>query len=199
VRPFDDAPPNYETRTDIWTRVSLLNPHWRTPNPDPDRSFEKAVTLVRGEFLALVSHARIPGWEEYQMTQRAYARRLDLDPLGRIMELEKFFLYYSYLTKFEDHSIKNGDQAANVLFVLYPRGFDSSRWSVRGVGTGRGFQLRRALPLAGEQPRKIEEETHIKGAVFSHKTGLMAIWETREAALDFARWSLDHSEDKQAQ
>jgi uncharacterized UPF0160 family protein len=199
ICPFDDARPNYETKTDIWTRVSLLNPHWRTPNPDPDALFAKAVDLVYGEFSALVNHARDHGWEEYQMTQAAYARRLALDRSGRIMELDKFFLFYSYLTKFENRWIRNEGQGARVLFVLYPRGFTSTRWSVRAVGTGRGFELRRKLPLAGEQPRKIEEETQIKGAVFSHRTGLMAIWETREAALEFARWSLEQSEDTSAQ
>jgi uncharacterized UPF0160 family protein len=188
-------PAKYEICTGIWTRVEEVNPIWTEVNPDCDAAFRNAVALVEDEFANLVRRGRDYGYREYQATEEAYHNRFLTDPGGKIIEFKEFVLCYPYLTKFEKDFIqlqvntakKNGDRdaidRAKVLFMIYQR--PTKSWTVRGISSGRGFTQRKKLPVWS--PQVIREKTGITDVKFVHTTGLLAIFETRESALIFAK------------
>jgi uncharacterized UPF0160 family protein len=186
---------NYEIRTGIWNRIDDLNPHWKTVNPNPDAAFRRALALIEDEFGALVRRGRDYGYAEYRLTEIAYKERYTIDQSGKIIEFEGFFPCYPYLTKFETDYIHaeannalsmgepNAIDRARVLFMIYKR--PTGSWTVRGISSGRGFVQRKKLPEW--TPQMIREYTGIPDVKFVHQTGLMAIFESRNSALEFAR------------
>jgi uncharacterized UPF0160 family protein len=190
---------NYEIRTGIWNRIEDLNPHWKTANPDRDAAFRQALALIDNEFAALVRRGRDYGYREYRLTERAYADRFSVDPdTGKIIEFDDFVPCYPYLTKFETDFIRREANAtrrgsgpdaierARVLFMIYNR--PTGSWTVRGISSGRGFVQRKKLPAW--TPQKVREQTGITDVKFVHHTGLMAIFESRRSALEFAKMAV---------
>jgi uncharacterized UPF0160 family protein len=136
---------------------------------------------------------------EYCTTERTYAERYKVDPeTGRIIEFKEFFPCYPYLTKLETDFINREANApkrvgepdaierARVLFMIYQR--PTGSWTVRGISSGRGLVQRKKLPAW--TPQKAKEKTGIGDAKFVHQTGLMAIFETKESALEFAKMAV---------
>jgi uncharacterized UPF0160 family protein len=175
--------PRYENCTGITTRIKMKNPHWKSPNPDPDAAFLTAVSDISKEFEDLILRTVKHGLKELDMTRTGFDARFELDETGEIMEIPIFFTYFAHLKRIE------GDDP-QITFIIYPR--EDRHWAIRGVGTGRGFQLRKGLPHAGVSAKELSEITGIPGAIFSHKSALIAIFDTKEHALAFAKYAVRH-------
>jgi uncharacterized UPF0160 family protein len=175
--------PRYENCTGITTRIKMKNPHWKSENRDADEAFGQAIEYIGREFEGLVYHSVQYGLKELEMTQAGFGSRFGLDESGEIMEIPRFFTYLTYLKRIEGDS-------AQVNFVIYPR--EDGTWTIRGVGSGRGFELRKGLPHAGVSPKELSELTSIPGAIFSHKNALITIFDNRSHALEFAKYAVRH-------
>jgi uncharacterized UPF0160 family protein len=173
--------PRYEFNTGICTRIEWKNPHWRTPNPDYDTAFMIAVSYIGDEFEYVLKRAAVYGVREMEQTRVAFANRYELDPSGSIIEIGGYFQYNAHIKSVEGPN-------PQVLFVIYPR--EDRTWTVRTVGTGRFFEMRKKLPYAGLSKKELSEVTGIPGAIFSHKAGLITVFDTKEHALEFARMAL---------
>ena len=172
---------HYSINTDICSRIAAKNPHWKTPNPDPDSAFIQAVAYIGTEFEYLVMRNAKYGLEELELTRAAYAKRFELDPSGKIMEIPRFYQYLHCL------KVVEGD-SPQVVFLIYPR--EDFTWSIRAVGTGWSFKLRQELPFAGLPPKEISEKSGIPGAIYSHKRAFITIYDTREHAVEFAKLAI---------
>jgi uncharacterized UPF0160 family protein len=173
--------PRYENCTGITTRIKMKNPHWKSENADCDLAFRRAIEYIGQEFEGLVYRCVQYGLKELEMTRTGFSGRFALDESGEIMEIPRFFTYLTYLKRIE------GDNP-QVNFIIYPR--EDGTWTIRGVGTGRGFELRKSLPHAGVSPKELSELTSIPGAIFSHKNALIAVFDNRSHALAFAKYAV---------
>lgn len=178
----DDVVPRYEYRTGIVARIEMKNPHWKTPNPDSDHSFLDAVASIGTEFESLALRTGRFGLKEREMMKIGVRNRFDLSETGEIIEIPFFFPYRKYVQHIEGMEL--------VKFVIYPR--SREEWAIRGVETGTSFELRKKLPHAGAEPSELSRLSGVPGALFSHKTGFLAVFDTKDHALEFVRYTLAH-------
>jgi uncharacterized UPF0160 family protein len=173
--------PRYDYSTGICSRIGWKNPQPNNPNADYDRAFMEAMRYIGEEFESLVSSTVQFGLKELDQLRVAFANRHELDPSGQIIEISGYFNYNQHLKVVEgsDHM---------VLFVIYPR--EDRTWTVRSVGTGRGFEFRKDPPYKGWGRKELSEATGIPGAIFSHKSGLITVFDTKEHALEFAKLAI---------
>ena len=142
-----DVPAKYDVNTGISSRIDKRNPHWKSVGVDPYEAFLGAVCYIGTEFEYLVMRSAKSGLEELRITRAAFARRFELDPSGKIMEIPRFYQYLNFLKVVEG-------EKPQVVFLIYPR--EDQTWSIRAVGTGWSFELRKALPFAGLPARRYQ-------------------------------------------
>ena len=176
--------PAYIIRTDISTRISMLNPRFDDNDSVHMEDFMKAVHLIGQEFTQSLLHYfdfTIPAIE---ITKKAYADRFNYDKSGRIIVFETACKYSKTLKELED---QNSD-LPQLLYALFPR-IDSG-WNIRALDTGRSFQTRKPLPCAGLRDDELSEKCGIPGGIFVHKAAFLGAFKTQEQALEFARYAM---------
>jgi uncharacterized UPF0160 family protein len=180
--------------------VSRLNPSWNSPKPsDPkeaqeweDEKFLTASTKMGEEFsrdLQYYAEAWLPARD---IVLKAYSKRLQYDPLGRILVFE------GQSVPWKDHLYTLEAQEGNdskVLYVLYPESqTPDSKWRVQTVPvTKDSFESRKPLPEAwrGYRDEKLDEITGISGGVFVHAAGFIGGSRTFEGAKAMAVKALE--------
>ncbi|OHT07631.1 hypothetical protein TRFO_24126 [Tritrichomonas foetus] len=177
---------NYSPSTDISHRISNLNPHWKTPNPDYDASFKEAVEVIGKDFEFFLSYCIKFAIEQYEITKKAFDTRFEFDPSGKFINIPYYFPIMGYLSMFE------GEQK-EALYILYPR--SNGSWSVRGISTTKQFELRKPLPFPGVTPEEMLEKTGIEGLVFAHKNPFLAVFNVEDQALRYARFAANYQND----
>jgi uncharacterized UPF0160 family protein len=115
------------------------------------------------------------------MTRIGFAKRFELFETGGIIEIPYFFPYMNYIRRIEGND-------PQIYFVVYTR--EDGAWAIRGVETGRGFELRKKLPHAGVGGAELSEISGVPGAIFSHKNGFLTVFDTKDHALAFVRYTL---------
>lgn len=195
--------------------VARLNPAWNDPQPeDPteaqaaeDARFEVASARIGEEFARSLDYYARSWLPAREIVAAAHARRLEFDPLGRVMIFEGQSVPWKdhlYTLEEEEQQKKKqeGQEAAEtsssesdnkrVLYVLYPeKPTPGSKWRVQAVPeTSDSFQSRKALPdpWRGARDAQLDEVAGLdaKGAVFVHASGFIGGHQTFEGAREMA-------------
>eukprot|EP00794_Sanderia_malayensis_P016632 gene16632-18322_t len=80
-----DGQPRYRVTTMIGSRVDNLNPRWNEENPDPEAGFNKAMDLVRSEFMDRVSYFKDAWLPAKSLVQEAISKRFEVDSSGEVV------------------------------------------------------------------------------------------------------------------
>lgn len=154
--------------------VEALNQPART-NPEFDRAYLQAVEFAEAWLAGLVAeHARV--LEAAAMVTRAMADALATG--SRVVELPAY-------VPWKPVYFANGGETHPTEFVLHP-GTDGS-WRILAIPPVLGdFGQKRPLPeaWAGLTDAALEAVTGVPGSVFCHKNRFIAVFRTREAAVE---------------
>lgn len=184
VARFDaDAPPKYETHTDLAARVGQLNASWleQLSDAETDVRFAAAVALTGAEFethLNLVVHHWLPA---RAIVDRAVTERFAVDSSGRIIRLSRYCPWQQHI-----FDIAATDQ---ILYVLFDD-TDGKQCRVAAVAVGAGsFASRKALPAPwrGLRDSELDRVTQIPGGVFVHANGFIGGAKDFDTGLALAR------------
>ncbi|XP_038608331.1 MYG1 exonuclease [Tachyglossus aculeatus] len=182
------AEPLYKVTTTLSARVARLNPRWNDPDGDAQARFHQAMELVRDEFLQRVDFYRHSWLPAGALVKAALARRFQVDPSGRVLELaEGGCPWKDHLFRLE----AGLDPPRRLDFVLFPD--QSGQWRVQCVPENpQSFRSRLPLPEAwrGLREAALSEASGIPGCVFAHATGFIGGHRTRQGALAMARAAL---------
>ena len=194
VSPYASSP-YYRIETHISNRIQHLNPLWNDPNPDPDGQFQKAVSLIGNEFESFLLHYFDNNIPAISITEEAYNSRFDIDNSGQIICLKKACPFEKTLKDLEDKDEKEAVELKKVppkkvFYAISPR--DNTSWNCKAVKSGRGFELRKPFPCCGLRDQELSDACGIPGGIFVHKSGFLAVFSTKENALAFAKYSLNH-------
>lgn len=186
-----DQPPRYVNNTHLSSRVGRLNLDWIDPDKSSEKeneAFERAVTLAGNEFLDSVRyHAR--SWLPARaIVMNCLEGRLDVDPSGEMMVLDKFCPWKLHLFELEQEMTIE----PTVKYVLY-QDDQSKSWRVQAVGIAPDrFESRKPLPTMwrGLRDEELSKETGIPGGIFVHMSGFIGGNHTYEGALAMAKSAL---------
>ncbi|GER43666.1 protein MYG1, partial [Striga asiatica] len=176
-----DQPPRYVNSTHLSSRVGKLNLDWVDRDQSSEKeneAFEKAMALAGGEFLdSLRSHAR--SWlPARSIVIECLEARLDVDPSGEIMVLNRFCPWKLHLFELEEELKTNPP----IKYVLY---------QAVAIAPDR-FESRKALPAQwrGLRDDELSKESGISDGVFVHMSGFIGGNRTFEGALAMAKAAL---------
>jgi uncharacterized UPF0160 family protein len=180
--------------------VSRLNPNWNSPTPadrdeaqaEEDKKFLVASQRMGEEFsrdLEYYIEAWLPARD---IVHKAYAKRLEYDPSGRILVFE------GQSVPWKDHlytlEAKGGGEG-KVVYVLYPESqATDAKWRIQAVPVSKdSFESRKALPEAwrGYRDEKLDEISGVPGGVFIHASGFIGGNKTFEGAKAMALKALN--------
>ncbi|PIN01906.1 putative metal-binding protein [Handroanthus impetiginosus] len=186
-----DQPPRYVNKTDLSSRVGKLNLDWIDPDQSAEKeneAFERAMALAGSEFLDTVrSHAR--SWlPARSIVMQCLEARLEVDPSGEIMVLNRFCPWKLHLFELEEE-MKIGPP---IKYVLY-QDDRSKSWRVQAVAIAPDrFESRKALPAQwrGLRDDELSKESGIPGGIFVHISGFIGGNQTYEGALAMAKAAL---------
>lgn len=180
--------------------VSRLNPNWNDAVPADaeeaqraeDQKFEVASTRMGEEFVRDLEYFTRAWLPARDIVHKAYAKRLDYDPEGRILVFEGLSVPW------KDHLYELESQGAGdalVLYVLYPENTTpGAKWRIQAVPVNKdSFESRKALPEAwrGVRDDKLDEVTGILGGVFVHAAGFIGGNKSFDGAIAMAKKALD--------
>lgn len=199
IEQYGSATPAYQSRTDLSSRVSYLNPAWnQSASPtDYDARFEKASSLAGTEFFDRVDYAFRAWLPARQVVVDALKVRRDKsgDEQGRIIVFDKPATWKSHLFDIEGTDESFGAAKGDVIYVVYED--ESGHWRVQAVpSSSNSFNLRKALPEQWRGVRDAELDELLsqhgipEGAIFVHAAGFIGGHATREGALLMARNAL---------
>lgn len=87
--PMTDEEPRYKIRTHLSARVQRLNPTWNSDKIlDPDDLFQKAMLVVREEFLHTVEYFTSVWLPARNLVQAAVEKRYSINETGQILLFE---------------------------------------------------------------------------------------------------------------
>ncbi|KAL0436963.1 UNVERIFIED_CONTAM: hypothetical protein Sradi_0404200 [Sesamum radiatum] len=186
-----DQPPRYVNNTHLSSRVGKLNLDWTEPDQSAEKeneAFERAMVLAGSEFLDSVRyHAR--SWlPARSIVMKCLEARLDVDPSGEIMILDRFCPWKLHLFELEEEMKINPP----IKYVLY-QDDRSKSWRIQAMGIAPDrFESRKALPAQwrGLRDDELSKETGIPGGVFVHMSGFIAGNQTYDGALSMAKAAL---------
>lgn len=170
-----DVEPLYTIHTGIASRIAMLH---------MDGTFDEAVALIGREFEEMLLNlfdSRIPA---IAVTKEAFEKRMEIDPSGQIILLEEGCSFREPLKMIEEET-----NCTPILYGIFPN-TDKTAWSIQAVSTGRGFELRKPLPCAGLRDQELSDACGIPGGVFVHKGAFLSAFDTREHAIEFAKYAL---------
>ncbi|KAL0460612.1 UNVERIFIED_CONTAM: hypothetical protein Slati_0688400 [Sesamum latifolium] len=186
-----DQPPRYVNNTHLSSRIGKLNLDWTEPDQSAEKeheAFERAMVLAGSEFLDSVRyHAR--SWLPARtIVLKCLEARVDVDPSGEIMILDRFCPWKLHLFELEEEMKINPP----IKYVLY-QDDRSKSWRVQAVGIAPDrFESRKALPAQwrGLRDDELSKETGIPGGVFVHMSGFIGGNQTYDGALSMAKAAL---------
>ncbi|XP_071579442.1 MYG1 exonuclease-like [Temnothorax nylanderi] len=173
-----------ESYTDLSARVCRLNPLWDSQDEEKDKQFEKAMALVREEFLEIVKDAKNIRLPSMDIVRHAVENRFEVDPSGEIIMLSKVVSYEEYLFKLE----KEMNVSPSIKYVI---------WKVRNIyciGCVQECWVYRMLfPKAwgGMSHDTLVEACGIEGALHVHPDLYVGGHETEGGAVTMARKALE--------
>jgi uncharacterized UPF0160 family protein len=170
----------YDVHTGICERVLMMNA-W-------EGRFEAAVDLVGSEFCAKLMARLDYNIPAIEVVRAGFETRFEVDVRGTIVLFEDNCPHEEHLKKLDKKSA-----CEPVLFVVQPR--PDGLWNVRAVRSGIGrYGLRKRLPFGGLRDDELSQMAGIRGGIFVHKTGFVAVFATREGAVAFAKLALSMDE-----
>lgn len=188
ISQWEEGEPRYVLTTTLSARVARLNPTWNQPNQDTEAGFQRAMDLVREEFLQRVDFYQHSWLPARALVQEALAQRFQVDPSGEIVELAKGGCPW----KEHLYHLESGlSPPVTVAFVIYTD--QAGQWRVQCVPKEpHSFQSRLPLPepWRGLRDEALDQVSGIPGCVFVHTSGFIGGHCTREGALSMARATL---------
>ncbi|XP_025738946.2 MYG1 exonuclease isoform X1 [Callorhinus ursinus] len=188
ISQWEEGEPRYVLTTTLSARVARLNPAWNQPNQDTEAGFQRAMDLVREEFLQRLDFYRHSWLPARGLVEAALAQRFQVDPSGEIIELAnggcpwKEHLYH----------LESGlSPPGTIAFVIYTD--QAGQWRVQCVPKEpHSFQSRLPLPepWRGLRDEALDQVSGIPGCIFVHTSGFIGGHHTREGALSMARVTL---------
>uniref|UniRef100_A0A8V5GVR0 Uncharacterized protein n=1 Tax=Melopsittacus undulatus TaxID=13146 RepID=A0A8V5GVR0_MELUD len=184
-----EGEPRYAITSTLSARVGRLNPRWNDPNQDTEAGFQRAMELVRSEFLERLEHCHRSWLPARALVQESIQRRFEVHSSGQVLELAQGWCPW------QDHIFRLEQELAlprALLLVLYRD--QAGQWRVQSVPTGpHSFQSRLPLPepWCGLRDQALSQLSGIPGCVFVHATGFIGGNCTREGALEMARRTLE--------
>ncbi|ODM99843.1 hypothetical protein Ocin01_06830 [Orchesella cincta] len=180
--------PAYRITTTLSDQVKRLNPSWKDPHPDPTDGFNKALALVKTEFLNRIYFYAEDWWEAYQIVAGAVDNRFEVDKSGKIIEFTSGGCpWKDHLAKIEETLGIEGE----IKFAIFtdPKGL----FRVQAVPVSpESFTLR--VPLnkdwQGLRDKELQEVSNIPTASFVHANGFIGGAAERESVIEMARVSL---------
>ncbi|KAL8552886.1 hypothetical protein ACS0TY_001534 [Phlomoides rotata] len=186
-----DQPPRYVNNTHLSSRVGKLNLDWTAPDQSSEKeneAFERAMSLTGKEFLDNVRHLARSWLPARSIVLNCLEARLDLDPSGELMVLDKFCPWKLHLFELEEENKINPP----IKYVLY-QDERSKSWRVQAVAVAPDrFESRKALPAqwCGLRDDQLSNKSGIPGCVFVHMSGFIGGNQTYEGALAMAKAAL---------
>ncbi|KAL0326715.1 UNVERIFIED_CONTAM: hypothetical protein Sangu_1749500 [Sesamum angustifolium] len=187
-----DQPPRYVNNTHLSSRVGKLNLDW----VDPDQSavkentaFERAMALAGNEFLDCLRYLVRSWLPARSIVMECIEARLDVDPSGEIMVLNRSCPWKLHLFELEEEMTIS----PLLKYVIY-QDDRSSNWRVQAVKIAPDkFESRKALPAQwrGLRDDELSKESGIPGGVFVHMSGFIGGNQTYEGALAMATAALE--------
>lgn len=183
-----EGQPRYALTTTLSARVARLNPTWNQPNQDTEAGFQRAVELVREEFLQRLDFYQHSWLPARSLVEEALAQRFQVDPSGEIVELAKGGCpWKEHLYHLETELCP----PVAIAFVIYTD--QNGQWRVQCVPKEpHSFQSRLPLPepWRGLRDKALDQVSGIPGCIFVHASGFIGGHHTREGALSMARATL---------
>ncbi|KAL0331694.1 UNVERIFIED_CONTAM: hypothetical protein Sangu_1714900 [Sesamum angustifolium] len=182
-----DQPPRYVNNTHLSSRVGKLNLDWADPDQSAEKEKMKHLNVPWFWLASVRFHAR--SWlPARSIVMQCLEARLDVDPSGEIMILDRFCPWKLHLFELEEEMKIN----PSIKYVLY-QDDRSKSWRVQAVGIAPDrFESRKALPAQwrGLRDDELSKETGIPGGVFVHMSGFIGGNQTYDGALAMAKAAL---------
>ncbi|XP_024873792.1 UPF0160 protein MYG1, mitochondrial-like isoform X2 [Temnothorax curvispinosus] len=181
---MDEHKCKLESYTDLSARVCRLNPLWDSQDEKKDKQFEKAMALVRKEFLDIVKDARNIRLPSMDIVRHAVENRFKVDPSGEIIMLSKVITYEDYLFKLE----KDLNVSPSIKYVIWKTG------NIYCIGCVQEYYVYRMLfPKAwgGLSHDTLVKACGIEGALHVHPDCYVGGHETEGGAVAMARKALE--------
>ncbi|RVW14916.1 UPF0160 protein [Vitis vinifera] len=204
-----DQPLRYVNNTHLSSRVGKLNLDWMDPDQSSEKeneAFERAMNLSGSALKSCMKtcvmnvrfHAK--SWlPARSIVMECLAARMDIDPSGEIMVLNRFCPWKLHLFELEEE-MKIDPPIKYVLYQLLPalssqEGEDdrSKHWRVQAVAVAPDkFESRKPLPSQwrGLRDDELSREAGIPGCVFVHMSGFIGGNQNYEGALAMAKDAL---------
>lgn len=187
--------PQYESSTDLSSRVGFFNPEWYDINPDQDANFASALNLAGKEMDEAIVHVLKSWLPARSILVNAMKERYSHHESGQILVLTQRAPWKDHLFTLEQEESANapdGNAKPQILYVVY-EDMTGSSWRVQCVASALGsFQSRKPLPehWRGVRDAKISELTGIPDCIFVHPSGFVGGNKSFEGALQMAKKSL---------
>ena len=180
-----EAKPKYRTVSDIFARVSRLNPNWNERNANPDMQFMKAVELVGQDFSEVCSGLLLGWLPAKQLVSDAYNICLRHNP--NILILQQSCPWKEHLLNLE---AQNG--RSDTLYAIYPDETNND-WRVQAVPSSPdSFESRLPFPKSwrGLRLSDLDSVAGISNCVFVHASGFIGGNKSLEGCIKMAEESI---------
>ncbi|KAK4423122.1 hypothetical protein Salat_1894800 [Sesamum alatum] len=187
-----DQPPRYVNNTHLSSRVGKLNLDWADPDQSAEKentAFECAMALAGSEFLDCLRYLARSWLPARAIVMECIEARLDVDPSGEIMVLNRSCPWKLHLFELEEEM----QISPHLKYVIY-QDDRSNNWRVQAVKIAPDkFESRKALPAQwrGLRDDELSKESGIPGGVFVHMSGFIGGNQTYEGALAMAKAALE--------
>lgn len=182
--PTHDGDPRYQINTTLGSRVANLRPAWNEAVQDFDAGFNKAMDLVRPEFVDKVKFYADVWWPARSIVAEALENRFKVHESGKVIVFENGSCpFKEHLFDLEEEQGIEGD----VLFAVFTD--TNGTWRVLAIGVkGQQFESRMALHKEWRALRddELTAKSGIEGCIFVHAAGFIGGNKTREGALKMA-------------
>ncbi|KAI0560332.1 metal-binding protein [Gracilaria domingensis] len=184
-------PPNYESSTDLSSRVAKLNAEWYEQNPDQDANFFEAMRMAGKEMDDCILHVLKSWLPARSIISRAIKQRFAHHKSGAIIVLLEWAPWKDHLFSMEED--EGEDAKGKILYVIY-KDMTGTSWRVQCVPVAKGsFQSRKPLPETwrGLRDEELSSMTGISNCVFAHASGFIGGNKNFEGALEMATKALE--------
>ncbi|EFC40750.1 metal binding protein [Naegleria gruberi] len=187
-----DGELKYKITTTLPNRVSRFNPKWNQPSTDESLNlgFSKAIELTRSEFLESLSFYVDDWLPAYQIVERAFNSRFQVDSSGEIVLFDQFCPWKAHLYVLEEKTNSIG----SIKFALFQD--VKGDWRVQAVPQSESSFTSR-VPLhkdwRGIRDEELSQKSGIPGCIFVHASGFIGGAKSYESALQLAKLSLESS------
>ena len=170
--------PTYKISTDISSRIDYMN----VSKAECTEEFLQASEVIGKEFEFLLSYIIQYFVPDFIAVKEAYEKRFEIDPRGFVLVLDQFHEANKIIPYIE----KEGDNLLFYITTKPPNGWRVYTFTVKG-----SYQPRLKLPFPGYSGEEMSKASGIPGGIFSHKSAFLAVFEEKEQAIQYARYSYD--------